>query len=381
MKKRTNKTLLMLVLVFALLVVTSACGETSTTEATTSVNSETSIASTSVDTESSGTTDEIFIALVAKGYNGPYWQCVAEGAQDAADDYGITITFDGPTTETEIQAQVQMLNTALSKNPDAICLAALSTESVMDQLNQALTQNIPVIGFDSGVPDAPEGSIYATAATDNYASGAIGAEAVYELVKDKLASGAVEEPVVIGVVSKDAISESITNRTLGFTEKMVELIIAGGIDEVAVVGHDTFASGDESTAKVLIDVSVGLSAAAVDMATAANSILNKDNVIAIFGTNGDAAFGILDATNEGADLVTNGIIAVGFDAGLRQKEAVAAGIFACSITQDPYNIGYQAVELAYKAIMGEEITDVDTGCKVYTADNMNDEDIAMLLYD
>lgn len=69
-----------------------------------------------------------------------------------------------------------MLNAALAKNPAALCLAALDTESVTEQLNDCVAKGIPVIGFDSGVPNAPEGSILSTASTDNEAAGALAAE-------------------------------------------------------------------------------------------------------------------------------------------------------------------------------------------------------------
>ena len=62
---------------------------------------------------------------------------------------------------------MEALNGELVKEPDALCLAALSTESVMTQLQECVDKGIPVIGFDSGVPNAPEGSIKATASTNN----------------------------------------------------------------------------------------------------------------------------------------------------------------------------------------------------------------------
>ena len=51
------------------------------------------------------------------------------------------------------------------------------------------------------------------------------------------------------------------------------------------------------------------------------------------------------------------------------------------MTQDPYQIGYQAVDLAVKAAKGETVADVDTGAKWYNASNIDDEDIAKLVYD
>ena len=71
----------------------------------------------------------------------------------------------------------------------------------------------------------------------------------------------------------------------------------------------------------------------------------------------------------------------GFDAGAAQKNAIRQGWFYGSVTQDPYQIGYKAVELAVKAANGEAVADVDTGAQWYNAENIDDEMIAMLVYD
>ena len=71
----------------------------------------------------------------------------------------------------------------------------------------------------------------------------------------------------------------------------------------------------------------------------------------------------MSATSDGQDLnKENGkykdIVVVGFDAGENQKNAVRNGWFYGSVTQDPYMIGYWAVELAVKAINGEEVPEI-----------------------
>ena len=71
----------------------------------------------------------------------------------------------------------------------------------------------------------------------------------------------------------------------------------------------------------------------------------------------------------------------GFDAGASQKNAVRNGWFIGSVTQDPYMIGYYSVELAVKAAKGETVADIDTGTQWYDASNIDDEMIAMLVYD
>ncbi len=103
----------------------------------------------------------------------------------------------------------------------------------------------------------------------------------------------------------------------------------------------------------------------------------------MFCSNEGTVVGVLAATNDGADLATTykGLVVIGYDAGKAQKNAVRKGLFVGSITQDPYQIGFKAVELAYKAFKGEPVANVDTGAKFYDKSNMDQKDIAILLYD
>ena len=106
---------------------------------------------------------------------------------------------------------------------------------------------------------------------------------------------------------------------------------------------------------------------------------------AVFLSNEGAVTGFLSAVSDGEDLAEGGkyedLIVAGFDAGKTQKAAVRNGWFLGSVTQDPYHIGYYAVEMAVKAAKGEEVSDVDTGAQWYDASNIDDEMIALLVYD
>jgi ribose transport system substrate-binding protein len=110
-------------------------------------------------------------------------------------------------------------------------------------------------------------------------------------------------------------------------------------------------------------------------------------LIGVFCSNEGAVTGLLAATNDGKDLnrengVHKNTIVIGFDAGISQKQAVRNQYFYGSITQDPFRIGYLAVELAYRAVKGEQVDSiVDTGCKFYNYANIDESDIAQLVYD
>jgi ribose transport system substrate-binding protein len=279
----------------------------------------------------------------------------------------------------------------MAKNPVAICLAALDTGSVVDQLQQAKDQGIPVIGFDSGVPNAPAGSIYANASTDNYAAAGVAAEKMFEVIKDDIEKATAADPVTIVVMNQDASGESLLSRGKGFRDTMIDLITSNtslSRSDIRVTGNPAYIAADSPTTgkKVVIEMVVPASAAATDTAASASAVLNKvddANILGIFCSNEATVKGLLAATNDGADLPVKykDLVVIGYDAGAGQKNAVRKEYFLGSITQDPYQIGYKAVSLAYDAYKGKSVSDVDTGAKFYNKDNMDDDDIKGLLYD
>lgn len=338
-------------------------------------------ASTSAASATSNTTsksadgNKMHIDVIAKGFQHQFWKAVEKGSMQAAEEFGVEVTFQGPDNESAIAQQVEYLNAAIAKQPAAICLAALDTEACLGSITEAKDKNIPIIGFDSGVPNAPEGAIKANASTDNTAAGKMAADELYKLVKDKIDSAS--EPVRIGVVAQESNSQSIVSRTKGFVDRMVEVV---GADKVSVEGHDSL-KNEVAGAKLIIDVGIPAEVKDADAAFVASSILEKSDLIAIYGSNEFAANAIITA-NEGLDkLGADKIIAVGFDAGKKQLDAIKSKLFAGSITQDPVQIGYQAVKLAYEAANGQAVADVDTGALWYTADNMEDPKIAPCLYE
>ncbi len=330
------------------------------------------------------TAEGMYISVISKGEQHAFWQAVRKGADDAAAKYGVDMYYYGPPSEADIVLQVEALKAEMAKNPSALALAALSTDAVMTELQECIDKGIPVIGFDSGVPNAPAGAIYATASTNNKNAAALAAEEIFKLpgFTDLLTAATADKPVVIAVLSQDATSESVTGRTTGFVDKAKELASAYGV--VAVKGHDLWAAPAEN-ASIIIQTEIAATPNITDVTNSASALLNTDGLIAIFCSNEGTVNGLLAATADGTDLADGArfgdLIVAGFDAGAPQKNAIRNGWFVGSITQDPYNIGYLAVELAYKAAMGETVADVDTGAKWYTAENIDDPDIAILVYD
>ena len=328
--------------------------------------------------------EKMYISVISKGEQHAFWQAVRKGCEDAATELGVDMFYYGPPSEADIQLQVDALKAEMAKTPAALALAALSTDAVMTELQECIDKGIPVIGFESGVPNAPEGAIFATASTNNQNAAALAAEKLLEDegLTGQLTLATADAPVMVAVLSQDATSESVTGRTTGFVNKFVELASEYGVVEVQ--GHTNWAVAAEKPA-IILHVEIGASPRIDDMTNAANAVLNKNNLAAIFCSNEGAVAGMLAATADGSEFGEgrrfSDILVAGFDAGAPQKNAVRNGWFVGSVTQDPYRIGYLAVELAVKAAKGETVEDVDTGAQWYTKENIDEPNIALLVYD
>ena len=388
------KKLIALLLALVMVLALAACAaktepaktETTTETTTTTEETTTTKEAPAEETPAAETTGEkMYIPVMAKGFQHQFWQAVAAGSAAAAEDYNVDIYFDGPASETEIDAQVNMVKNELAKNPKAMALAALSTEAVTEILEECAEKNIPVIGFDSGVPGDTTGAVKATACTNNENAAAIAADKFNEneTVVEAMKNATSDNPVIIGCLSQDAVSASVTGRTTGFVDEMAKIAETYQPGKVSIEGHAKWEKKVDAPA-IIIEVAISATTEATAVQTAANSLLGM-NPVAIFCSNEGAVTGFLAAVSDGEDLAEGGkyagLVVAGFDAGAAQKNAVRQGWFYGSVTQDPYQIGYKAVELAVKAANGEAVEDVDTGAQWYDASNIDDEMIALLVYD
>ena len=326
--------------------------------------------------------------MMVKSFQSTYWQAAVEGMQKAADELGVTFTAQGPNSESDIADQVNMINTAIAAKPVGMGLAACDTSSVSAALKKCAADGIPVVTFDTGVADAPEGSVVAEVVTDNAQAGAVAAENMYAAIKDVIANA--EGQVIIGEVNQDATAQNIQLRGAGFINKMIELIQADG-KTVAVAGNEFYvnaaegADAKEADADVVIQVAVPAQTTVELCSTEAQAILSQENCIAIFGSNQVAAEGVLAANANlnvlGSDAAAGDVIGVGFDAGSIIKAAVQDGTFLGAVTQSPLMMGYYAIYALTAAANGDEVSDVPTAGYWYDATNMEDEEIAPNLYD
>ena len=326
--------------------------------------------------------------MMVKSFQSTYWDAAQEGMKKAAEELGVTYTPQGPNSESDIADQVNMINTAIASNPVGLGLAACDTSSVTDALKTCAEKGIPVVTFDTGIADAPEGSVVCEVCTDNAQAGAVAAENMYNSIKDVVKDA--DGQVVIGEVNQDATAQNIQQRGTGFINKMIELLQADG-KTVAVSGNEFYvnaaegADADAKDADVVIQVAVPAQTTVELCSTEAQAILSQENCIAVFGSNQVSAEGVLAANANlnvlGSDPANGDVVGVGFDAGSIIKAAVKDGTFIGAVTQSPLMMGYYAIYALTAAANGQELQDVPTDGYWYDATNMEDEDIAPNLYD
>ena len=97
---------------------------------------------------------EIYIPLVSKGFQHQFWQAVKLGAENAAKEFKVKVTFEGPETEAMVDKQIDMLSAALAKNPKAIGFAVISSGRPVGPSPRWRweRENVSAQGFRSGPP-------------------------------------------------------------------------------------------------------------------------------------------------------------------------------------------------------------------------------------
>jgi ribose transport system substrate-binding protein len=286
-----------------------------------------------------------YIPVISKGFQHQFWQAVKLGAQNAAKDLNVDITFEGPETEAMVDKQVEMFQTALDKHPAAICLAAVDSKAFAPLLQKAKDANIPVIGFDSGVDsDIP----VSTASTDNIAAAALIADKMAELI-----GGSGE----VAVIAHDQTSRTGIDRVKGFTDQ-----IKAKYPNITIVDTQ-YGGGDQLKSTDIAKAVIGA----------------HPNLKGYFGANEGSIIGVLNAVKELN--MAGKLTVIGYDSGQQQMDAIRSGAEAGAVTQDPIGIGYKCVDAALKASKGVALPKtIDTGFMWYDKSNIDDPKIQAVLY-
>ena len=287
-----------------------------------------------------------YIPLISKGFQHQFWQAVKKGAENAAKDLDVEMTFEGPETEAQVDKQIEMLQAALAKNPKALGIAALDSKAVIPLLQQAQAKKIPVIAFDSGVDsDIP----LTTVSTDNIVAAGVAA--------DKLAE-AIGYKGKVAIIVHDQTSRTGIDRRDGFLKRMKEKY-----PDITVL-EPQYGAGDHLKSTEI-----------------AKAVINGNpDLKGYFGANEGSAIGVINAVKE---LKMEGkIVVVGYDSGKLQIDAIQNGLMLGAVQQNPVLMGYKTVEWAVRVLKGETPPKhVDSGYVWADKSNLDSPEVQNVLYE
>ncbi|MBU5480187.1 substrate-binding domain-containing protein [Blautia sp. MSJ-19] len=264
------------------------------------------------------------IAVVSKATSGEYWKLVRQGMEDAvkdintaysfSSDEAVTMTFEGASDEQDVETQVNTLDAVIAENPTVLCMSAGDIESCQAQLEAASENGIPVVVFDSNVNE--DELVAAFRGTDNTYVGKLAAE--------KLAA-AIGGSGKIAIFSAQEKTESSQKRVEGFKEALADY------PDITVVS-------ELYTDKVN------------DMSTAMADVLKRyPDLNGVFCTNESVSDQYLSLEKG-----EKSPIMVGVDATTAQQKAIAEGQELGTVSQDPYDVGYQTIIAAAQAMSTDD---------------------------
>ncbi len=311
----------------------TGCGGSKTTETTAAPAQSEAGAETKAEeskAEEKAASGDTKIALITMDSIDQHWVTLNEGAQKAAKDLGVTVTFMSPNTKDDAQ-QIECVNNAVAGGYKAIIVAANGPDAISSALKEAASSGIKIIYVDSPANVDAE----ATFSTDNEAAGKTAGE---EMIKGLEAAGITSGK--IGIVNVNAATDSTVKRENGFR------------------------SAFEGTDFELMETQYGEGDAAKSQTIAENYI--TQGVVGIFGCNEGSTTGTGNAIKASGK---SDIIGVGFDKSDAILGLIDDGYLLCTMAQNPDVMGEEGVKAAVAALNGDDLGGkvTDTGVSAIKA--------------
>lgn len=280
--------------------------------------------------------EQMRVSVVLKSLNHVFWRAMEKGAKDAGQQLGAKVEVLGPSAETRVEEQVNMIEDQITKGVSALVIAPSQPKAQIPVFERAKSKNIPVVFIDT---DAPWESKVSFIGTGNFAAG----KQAGEILAKHLTKGA-KVAIIRGALG-DLTHDERANGA-------VEALKAAGIEVVTIQP----ANSDRQMAMSVME----------------NILQANPNIQGVFATNDEMGLGAVKAI-EGSGKIDK-IVVVVFDASPSSLNAVIEGKLAAVIAQDPYKMGYKGVETAIRAKKGEQVEKrIDTGVKIITKENAKEE--------
>ena len=252
--------------------------------------------------------DDLRFVVVTHGQaSDPFWSVVQKGAEQAADDLGVTVEYQAPTSF-DMVAMSQLIDAAVASNPDGIVVSIPDASALSPAIQGALDAGIPVISINSGYETSQELDLMLHVGQTEYEAGFGGGQ--------RLAEEGVTNAICL---IHEAGNAGLEERCRGFTEGLAE---SGGTVEQLVVDLNNPTEAQQR----------------VEAALAANPDI--DGIMALGPTGAAPALQAIEAAGVG-----DSVKLATFDLSPEVLEGIQDGTVLFAIDQQQYLQGYLPISL------------------------------------
>ena len=272
------------------------------------------------------------IFLITKDKIDLYWCALDEGCSQAVEEIGFVDYEWRPPVERSATAQSDCIDRAVADGADAILVAAVSKDDIVESLNRADKAGVKIIYVD----DAASFDCVASLMTDNKIAGETAGESMLRAFRERnITSG------TVGVITNEPGAFNTTLREEGFRKAFAD----SGFNVASTI----YTNGNPQVAK--------------------DSIIEHPDYIGFFATNQTTTLLISEQVKSSA---TNQVI-VGFDAAKGILDMIQDGTIYATMKQNTHRMGYEGINVAVSALTGrynKKNVNIDTGVTVVTFENV-----------
>lgn len=291
------------------------------------------------------------VAIVTAS-QGPYWDLIVRGAQDAADKYHLKLTVVSPRSGDQTQA----IRDLIGKGFDGIAV------SPNDPLTQApvlldAANDTNLVTFDS---DSPVSKRLCFVGTDNYDAGRSAGQQVKLAIPDG-------GDVILSIGSLD--KQNGQQRRQGVIDELLDRSYEPARPDDPV---DVALKGGKYTIVATLVDGINADKAQSMIADAIKKDPNVKCVVGLFAYSTPAALKALEQAKQ-----LDEIKLVGFDTNEETLAGIDGGHVFATMMQDPHYMGFEAIRILYDASVGDRralpMFQIDkVGCDVITKSTLAD---------
>ncbi len=292
------------------------------------------------------------IAVIPKGTSHEFWKSIHAGAIKAQQELGaqgtkVNVIWKGPLREDDRDQQIQVVENFVARRVNGIVLAPLDSTALVAPVENAMHARVPVVIIDSGLKTD---QVVSYISTDNFKGGQLGAAHLAKILNDR---GSVI------LLRYQVGSASTEEREAGFMDEIKKH------KDIKVISSDQYAGATRDSAY-----------------QAAQNLLNRygKEVQGIFAPCEPVTIGVLMALKD-IGKAGGTVQLVGFDSGTQSVDGLKSGDVQGLVVQNPMKMGYLGVMTMVEQIQKKKVAKrIDTGVRVATRENMNEQDIHELIY-